>query len=325
MLKIYNQLKDLFEDKLQESVMNVTPNTLYDPIRYMIMLGGKRLRPVLCLMGCRLYSDDCEKAIPAALAIEMFHNFTLIHDDIIDNSPLRRGHPTVFKKWDINTAILSGDVLFAKAFEYISKITVPNFRDIMQVFATTAIQVCEGQRLDMDYERIHDVSMQQYIDLITLKTAVLIANSLKIGSMIVGCSERQLELIYKFGLNAGIVFQLQDDYLDIFADEKSFGKHVGHDIQVSKKTFPFIKTMELLNYGDKEEFYVLYTTPTTNPNEKIDQVKKIYDDLNIHVHVEETIRKYHNKSLEYLFQIDGDLQIKQELEELANSLLMRKN
>lgn len=323
MLSYYHQYLDIFEQELKKLLKFGSPQTLYEPVHYAMSLGGKRLRPVLCLMGCKLYSDDCLQAIPAALAIEMFHNFTLIHDDIIDQAPIRRGSLTVYRKWNINTAILSGDVMFARAFDLVNQIDVPNFKSILDVFTKTAIQVCEGQQLDMDFEHMQDVTMPEYIKMITLKTAVLIAGSLKIGAMIAGCSEEQAEYIYQFGLNTGIVFQLQDDYLDVFADEKNFGKQLGNDIHTGKKTFLFIKAMELLSPGEKEEFYVLYTTPTANPTEKIQQVKKMYIDLHIHDHVEKTMKMYHQKALEYLALLIGNADIKLELEELAQSLLVR--
>jgi len=323
-MKRINELKEKFELALSNEEFISEPIKLYEPIKYTLDLGGKRLRPVLCLLACEMFNGKCADAIPAAIAIEVFHNFTLLHDDIMDNSPIRRGKPTVFKKWNSNIAILSGDVMFAKAYEYVSKIGVADLRPILNVFTDTAIKVCEGQQFDMDYETLDNVSIENYLEMIKLKTAVLIGASLQIGAMVSGADSTQNMLMYDFGVKMGIVFQLQDDILDIYSDEAKFGKKLGTDIRCGKKTYLFLKTLELLNPGEKEEFYVLYTSTDSNEEEKVAAVKKIYDKLDIKHYAVKLMNKYHKESLEILKQLNANKEHINELEELAESMLVRE-
>lgn len=323
-MKTPEEYLEMFEYTLKRESFISDPLKLYEPIQYTLSIGGKRLRPVLCMMGCELHGGECESAMPAAIAIEIFHNFTLVHDDIMDNSPIRRGQPTVFKKWNTNVAILSGDVMFAKAYEYVAKLKVENLREILNIFTDTAIKVCEGQQYDMDYEVLADVGISDYLKMITLKTAVLTGASLKIGALIAGASAEQADLLYNFGLNLGIVFQLQDDLLDVFSDESKFGKKAGSDIRSGKKTYLFLKTLDLLSPGEREEFYVMYTTGHNGEEEKIEQVKKVYEALDIKKHVISLMQEYHNESLNILSQCKGKPDIINQLKSLAESMLVRE-
>lgn len=323
-MKRIKELKEKFELALSNEEFLNEPIRLYEPIKYTLDLGGKRLRPVLCLLACEMFNGKCANAIPAAIAIEVFHNFTLLHDDIMDNSPIRRGQPTVFKKWNSNIAILSGDVMFAKAYEYVSKIEVPDLKPILNIFTDTAIKVCEGQQFDMDYETIDDVSIENYLEMIRLKTAVLIGASLQIGAMVAGAEKKYADLMYDFGVKMGLVFQLQDDILDLYSDEAKFGKKLGTDIRCGKKTYLFLKTLELLNPGEKEEFYVLYTSNHSNEEEKVVAVKKIYDKLDIKQYAVKLMNKYHAESVEILNQLNVKNECVQDLIELAESMLVRE-
>ncbi len=314
----------IFENALKKESFISDPLKLYEPIQYTLSLGGKRLRPILCLMGSELYGSCCEKTMPAAIAVEIFHNFTLVHDDIMDNSPIRRGQPTVFTKWNTNIAILSGDVMFAKAYEYVARIDTENLKPILNIFTDTAIKVCEGQQYDMDYEVISDVGIEDYIKMITLKTACLTAASLKIGAMIGGAPAEEAEALHDFGLYLGIVFQLQDDLLDVFSDVSKFGKKQGADIISGKKTYLFLKTLELLSPGEREEFYVYYTSRHQNEDEKIEYIKKIYENLNIRKHVLSMMRMYHDKSLECLQKCKGNHDVLGQLRILAESMFERE-
>jgi geranylgeranyl diphosphate synthase, type II len=323
-MKTPDQYQEIFETALKRESFISDPLKLYEPIQYTLSLGGKRLRPILCMMGCELYGGKCETTMPAAIAIEIFHNFTLVHDDIMDNSPIRRGQPTVFRKWNTNVAILSGDVMFAKAYEYVAKLNTENLREILNIFTDTAIKVCEGQQYDMDYEVLSNVRIDDYVKMITLKTAVLTGASLKIGALIAGASAEQADLLHNFGLNLGIVFQLQDDLLDVFSDESKFGKKSGSDIRSGKKTYLFLKTLDLLSPGEREEFYVLYTTKGEGDDEKIEHVKKVYETLDIKEHVISLMNEYHRQSLNILNQCTGNPETITQLRHLAESMLVRE-
>jgi len=313
-----------FEEALARESFISDPLKLYEPIQYTLTLGGKRLRPVLCLMGCEMYGGSCDQTMPAAIAMEVFHNFTLVHDDIMDNSPIRRGQPTVFKKWNTNIAILSGDVMFAKAYEFVAKLDTTNLKPILEIFTETAIKVCEGQQYDMDYESKSDVSIDDYLKMISLKTAVLIGASLKIGAIIGGASNEQAQALYDFGMNMGIVFQLQDDLLDVFSDVQKFGKKAGADIRAGKKTYLFLRALEILSPGEREEFYVNYTGNMMPDDEKIEYVKSVYENLNIRKHVIEMMNMYHEKSIQCLEKCNGNTEISQQLKILAESMLERE-
>jgi len=323
MKKLY-YYKEIFENNLHTESFISDPIKLYEPIQYSLSLPAKRLRPVLCLLCSDMYGGDISKSIPAAVAIEIFHNFTLVHDDIMDNSPLRRGMPTVYKKWDTNIAILSGDVMFAKAYEYVAKIDVPNLKPILDIFTQTAIKVCEGQQYDVDYEKMNNITIKDYFKMIELKTAVLIGAAMQIGSIIASVSEAQAKLMYDIGVKMGLVFQLQDDLLDMFSDESVFGKKIGTDIIAGKKTILFLKTLELLSHGEREEFYVYYTGQHHNADEKIEYVKKVYEKLDIKKHVVSLMNELHQEFLHLLNQSEGSKEQLNVLTDFAETLLVRE-
>ena len=233
------------------------PRNLYDPIEYIMSLGGKRMRPILVLMSCDLFDGDISEGMEAALSIEMFHNFTLIHDDIMDSADLRRGKETVHKKWDLNTGILSGDALMIQSNQRLEYYEGKTFKELISLYNKTALEVCEGQQLDMDFETMQQVDLDEYLKMISYKTAVLVGASLKMGAIICGASLEDQNRIYNFGLNLGIAFQLQDDYLDTFGAQ-DFGKKIGGDIVESKKTFLYIKVLELADSKDQEHVLNLY-------------------------------------------------------------------
>ncbi|HEX2394040.1 MAG TPA: polyprenyl synthetase family protein, partial [Bacteroidales bacterium] len=263
------------------------PLNLYEPIKYMLSLEAKRLRPSLVLMGCNVYSENTQPAIYPALAIEVFHNFTLIHDDIMDRSDLRRNHPTVHVKWNPSVAILSGDAMLIKAYELLSHPSIVNLHQILPVFNDTALRVCEGQQFDMDYESCAGITIDEYLQMVEYKTAVLVAAALKIGALTGGASDKDAELLYQFGRNLGIAFQLQDDLLDVFADSSVFGKVTGNDIVSNKKTILLIEALNSANRGMKAELLRWLGKTDFERNEKIRAVKEIYSSL----HLEQLVNK----------------------------------
>ncbi|MBK6344592.1 MAG: polyprenyl synthetase family protein [Bacteroidales bacterium] len=301
------------------------PDGLYQPISYTLGLGGKRLRPLLALISTQLFGGKPEKALPAAIAIEIFHNFTLLHDDIIDQAPLRRGRETVYKKWDINTAILSGDTMFAIAYGELAKSDPEKLPALMKVFTKTAIEVCEGQQYDIDFEKSDDVNIESYINMIRLKTAVLLAASLKIGAIIAGVPEHYAEYIYSFGENIGIAFQLQDDLLDAFGNEALFGKKTGGDIVSNKKTFLYLKALECAGKNETEKLRSLYSNKSQDDHQKIAAVLDIFRQAGIEAYTNTAILEYYNKSMEFLSKLDIDEIALSPLLKLANGMLNRNH
>lgn len=265
---------DYLSDKIIENKKLDEPKNLYNPIHYILQIGGKRLRPITTLMSCDLFGGYLKKALPAALSVEMFHNFTLIHDDIMDKASLRRGKETVHKKWDKSVGILSGDALMILSYQMLEYYNGDEFKKIYALFNKTALQICEGQQYDMDFETRSDVSLNEYIKMISYKTAVLLASSLKTGAIISNANKQDEQLIYDFGYNLGIAFQLQDDYLDVFGTE-GFGKKIGGDIEENKKTFLYLKALELASNKDKEELLNLFKTKEKTEN-KVKKVKQLY-------------------------------------------------
>ncbi|MGB5609216.1 polyprenyl synthetase family protein, partial [Eudoraea sp.] len=265
-----------FNSYLANKLSTKEPHNLYDPIVYIMDLGGKRLRPILTLISADVLGGKYEDALDAALSIEIFHNFSLVHDDIMDAAPLRRGEKTVHKKWDINTGILSGDVMLINSYQYLENYPADLFKSLLKVFSKTAIEVCEGQQYDMDFELSDQVTVPDYLKMITYKTAVLIAAAMKMGAIIARSSEKLQDEIYDYGINLGIAFQLQDDYLDAFGDPENFGKQVGGDIIENKKTFLYIRAMELGTAEEKNELKNLFSIKPQNPQEKILTVKQIF-------------------------------------------------
>jgi geranylgeranyl diphosphate synthase type II len=261
----------------QSLVLKKEPSNLYEPIRYILSLGGKRLRPVLTLMASEVFDTDCKNALAAATAVEVFHNFSLIHDDIMDDAPLRRGNETVHEKWDINTGILSGDAMLILAYQYFEEYEPSIFRELAKLFSKTALEVCEGQQYDVDFETRDDVTIPEYLKMIEYKTAVLVGAAMKMGAIVAQTSEENANLIYDFGLNLGLAFQLQDDYLDAFGDPKTFGKQVGGDIIENKKTYLYLKALEFASEDSRKQLTHLFSIQPDDNTNKIDSVKEIFD------------------------------------------------
>jgi geranylgeranyl diphosphate synthase type II len=280
------------------------PQRLYDPVYYSLGVGGKRIRPILCLMACELFGSNYEEGINAAIGIEIFHNFTLLHDDMMDKADVRRGKPVVHVKWNENIALLSGDAMSVIAYKYICE-TKTNLRQVLEVFSDTALKICEGQQYDMDFETMSEVSEKQYLLMINLKTAVLLAASLKIGAIIAGASEKDQKNIYEFGENLGMAFQLQDDLLDTFGDPDVFGKNIGGDIVANKKTYLLIKALETANKQQKEDLNKWLSLKSFEPAEKVKSIKEIYQNLGIPEYSEQLMNQYFDIAFAKFDQING--------------------
>ncbi|KQM72620.1 isoprenyl synthetase [Pedobacter sp. Leaf216] len=318
------QLQQILDTAIQNLKFPDHPKQLYDPITYIINLGGKRVRPLLVLMATELFGEDANESIHAAMAIEVFHNFTLVHDDIMDNAPLRRGKATVHEKWSTNIAILSGDVMMVEANKNLAKVNSAFLGPVLNTFNATAQGVCEGQQLDMEFEGRDDVSIEEYINMIRLKTAVLLGGALKLGAIIAGASEKDADLIYQFGENIGIAFQLQDDILDVYADPEKFGKQVGGDIIANKKTFLLLKAFELADGETRASLDTWTAYKEFNSQEKIDTVRQVYDTLDIQDIAKESMNNYLNKALAVFAQINVSDEKKSNLLTLTEQLMARE-
>ncbi|MFH0761535.1 MAG: polyprenyl synthetase family protein [Bacteroidota bacterium] len=322
-MKDIRQLQQLIDDEIVRQNRVMEPRELYEPILYTLSNGGKRLRPVFVLMGCQLFSDDVEKAVRPAIGIEMFHNFTLLHDDIMDKAFLRRNLPTVHIKWDVNRAILSGDALAICSNIFISSCDKEVLPDVLRVYNTTALQVCEGQQFDLNFERMDTVTVEEYLNMIRLKTAVLIAGSLEIGALIGGAPAGWSRQVYQLGNSIGMAFQLQDDYLDIFGQADTFGKTIGGDILADKKTFLLIKALEIGNSEQAQTLKRLYSDQDISPDEKIGAVLKIFRELKIDVLTKDKVHEYSNHALNVLREIPVEEERKRELESFTRNLMDR--
>ncbi|MDB5155930.1 MAG: isoprenyl synthetase [Mucilaginibacter sp.] len=300
------------------------PAELYEPIQYILSMGGKRMRPALLLMACDLFGGNVETAVLPALAIEVFHNFTLMHDDIMDNAPLRRGKVTVHERWNKNAAILSGDVMLIQGYKLMMNVEDRLLRVILNIFNDTAIGVCEGQQLDMDFETRDNVRIDEYIYMIRLKTAVVLGGALKIGSIIGGAETRDAELIAEFGENLGLAFQLQDDLLDVYGSPEKFGKQVGGDIISNKKTYLLLKSLELANADQAAELNKWLDAKQFDNQEKVEAVTSIYNDVLVKHHAETTMQTYADKAFEALEKINLPEQNKQYLRNFADGLMVRE-
>ena len=304
-MKSIQELSALIRDELGRLEYPKTPSSLYEPIDYILGLGGKRIRPILVLMAHQLFDKNIEKAISPALAIEVFHNFTLLHDDIMDNAPLRRGQKTVHEKWNNNVAILSGDTMLVQAYQLIAEVDNTIVKQVLAVFSKAAIEVCEGQQWDMDFETQSDVSISNYLKMIEYKTAVLLGAALQIGGITAGASEEEQNHLYAFGSNLGIAFQLKDDLLDAFGDAKTFGKQVGGDIMSNKKTYLYLKAMVLAD-GNQRINLEQYFSTNDFSQLKVDAVKTIFSNLDIPELTTILIRKYHTRAMENLAAINSE-------------------
>lgn len=318
------QLLQTLHARFDKTPYGEHPNELYEPIRYLMSLNGKRFRPLLTLLAAGIYSDNLEDAIKPAMAIEIFHNFTLMHDDIMDNAPLRRGKATVHEKWNANTAILSGDVMLIKAYDHLLDIAPELLRSILARFNQTAAEVCEGQQLDMNFEMRWDVTEAEYIEMIRLKTSVLLGFALELGGMVSGADAESTRLLYTAGEHMGIGFQLKDDLLDVYGDPEKFGKQVGGDIISNKKTFLLIEALSKAEGAVKEELNRWIALETFDKEEKVKAVRGIYDQLGIRQLTEDKISTYFNSGFASLEKLSAATERKQPLLQFAHQLVNRE-
>ena len=318
------QYHQWIEKEVARGKYGKSPETLYEPIRYIMRIGGKRLRPMLTLFGYSLFKDNVKDVVKYAVAVEAFHNFTLMHDDIMDKAPLRRGKATVHKKWNVNTAILSGDVMLVKVYDMFLGLEPTLLPRVLAAFNKCASEVCEGQQWDMEFERLPIVAEREYINMIRLKTSVLIGFSLELGGMLAGASDADCRALRAFGTNIGIGFQLQDDYLDAYADPSKFGKQVGGDIIANKKTFLLIKAQELVRGKDKQALTQWLNAPRFKKQEKVDAVRGIYDRLGIAALTERATNRYFKKGLGDLEMLSCDEARVKELRVFAEKLIARQ-
>ena len=320
-----NAFQKQIEVEIQELFSKLgEPHGLYAPVSYVLSSKGKRIRPALCLAGCALFNRDMTKeAISPAIGLEVFHNFTLLHDDLMDNSDMRRNNQTVHKKWNNNTAILSGDAMMILAYKLVSEAPGNVLKSVLDVFSKTAIEVCEGQQYDMEFELRNDVVEVEYLEMIRLKTAVLLGGSLKIGSIIGNAPENDSQELYDFGCDMGLSFQLQDDWLDVYGNSNDFGKPIGGDIVCNKKTFLLISALNILQGNSRDELMKWLAKEEFDKNEKISAVKNLFDEAEVSKITREKINFYYKNSLKRIGGIKGAVEIKTELEELAHNIIER--
>lgn len=304
-MKSIQELSKLISDELGKIEYPKNPSLLYEPIDYILGLGGKRMRPILVLMAHQLFDKNIEKAISPALAIEVFHNFTLLHDDIMDKAPLRRGQQTVHEKWNANVAILSGDTMLVQAYQLMADVDKSIVKPTLEVFSKAAIEVCEGQQWDMDFETQENVSIDDYLKMIECKTAVLLGAALQIGGITAGAFTQEQEHLYEFGRNMGIAFQLKDDLLDAFGNPETFGKQVGGDIMANKKTYLYLKALALANKNQHSDLVQYFSTNDAS-EAKVEAVKSIFTNLDIHHLTTELMKEYHKKAMLHLDAIESD-------------------
>ena len=308
---------------LKEKISVKEPQNLYEPISYIMNLGGKRLRPALTLLTTDLLKGDYKEALPAALAVEVFHNFSLVHDDIMDDAPLRRGRQTVHEKWDINTGILSGDAMLIMAYDLLSVYDNPEFKVLIDLFNDTSLKVCEGQQYDIDFETREDVTIDEYLKMISYKTAVLIAAALKMGAVIAGSGDKQQKALFNYGMNLGIAFQLQDDFLDAFGDAARFGKQIGGDIIENKKTYLYLKAKELGTKAEKKELADLYSLDPRDPSVKIRVVKDIFQSSGAVDKTREAIVQFTTRAFKELEQLSDYPGAEKTLRDFGEELMSR--
>lgn len=319
--ELHQKIAELFD---QEQFL-FEPVQLYEPIDYALAQGGKRLRPLLVLLSCDMFGGDLRSALKPSIGVELFHNFTLLHDDIMDNASLRRGKSTVHKRWNANVAILSGDTMFVMAYDYISKVPVSCLAETIDLFNDTARKVCEGQQYDMNFETERDVTIGDYLMMIRLKTAVLLACSVKLGAILSGASPEETDKIYRFGDNLGMAFQLQDDLLDVFGDVEKFGKEIGGDIITNKKTYLYLKAFELAQGDDLVRLTNYYRDPMIEPSEKVTRIKELYGKLGIDKMTRELIGFYYDKAISTLNEIKVPESRKKELRQLSQQIINRES
>jgi geranylgeranyl diphosphate synthase type II len=325
-MKTFNEITQLVSAEMGKIDWNKEPRGLYEPIGYVLGMGGKRIRPALTLMACNMFSDDVQPAINPALGLEIFHNFTLLHDDIMDHAEVRRGRKTVHKKWNDNTAILSGDVMQISAYQFIAKAPENQLKRTMDLFSNTAAEICEGQQYDVDFENRDDVKAHEYLEMIRLKTAVLLGCALQIGAWIGGAGEEDAQELYEFGINIGLAFQLKDDLLDVYGDEASFGKKIGGDILANKKTYMLIHALELVKGNDADELkYWINNSDKKHSEEKIKAVTFLFNKLGVKQICEDKMEFFYTKAVANLEKVSVSENNKHELRNLAGILMFRKD
>lgn len=317
------QLSETINRHIGELKFLRNPQGLYDPVTYVLSMGGKRLRPVLMLMAYNLYKEQVSDIFNPATGIEIYHNYTLLHDDLMDRADRRRGRPTVHKVWNDNTAILSGDAMLVLAYQFMAQVPAEHLKEIMNLFSLTALEICEGQQMDMDFEQRMDVSEEEYLEMIRLKTSVLLASSLKIGALLGGASSEDANALYNFGINMGMAFQLKDDFLDVYGDTSTFGKNIGGDILCNKKTYLLIKALEK---ADAEQNNVLkhwLEAKEFDPANKIAAITAVYNQIGIKEYSEAKMAEYNAKALESLQAVRVEEGRKTELKNLLQELMYR--
>lgn len=300
------------------------PYSLYEPIKYVLSMGGKRIRPILMLLGYNLFKDDPEKILMNAIALETYHNYTLLHDDLMDQADLRRGHETVHKKWNANTAILSGDSMLVLAYDRMAQCDEKHLPEVLRLFTTTALEIGEGQQYDMEFENRNDVKEEEYIGMIRLKTSVLLACALKIGAILADASPEDADNLYRFGEQIGLAFQLQDDYLDVYGDTKVFGKEIGGDITSNKKTFMLINAFNHANAEQRKELQKWVDAKDFDRKEKVEAVTRLYNEIGIDKMAQDKIAYYFEQSKKYLDAIHVDAARKSELQQYAQRMMERQ-
>lgn len=318
-----NQYREEFNSYLEQKIQLREPRNLYEPMVYIMNLGGKRLRPVLLLNSTALFNGDTQLAMDAALAIEVFHNFSLVHDDIMDDAPLRRGQTTVHEKWDVNTAILSGDAMLIHSYQLLNNYEPALFKSLTTLLSITAAEVCEGQQYDIDFETSNQITIADYKHMISYKTAVLLGASMKMGAIIAKAEPQDQDAIFNFGNELGMAFQIQDDYLDVFGDPKTFGKQVGGDIVENKKTLLYLKALELLEKEDQIELQKWYSTEVQNEDEKIIKVRELFVKCGAEIAIKNEIENHTNKAFEHLNALGCDDDKKTALHKFAKDLMLR--
>lgn len=323
-MKLLEAFHEQIELELKTLARDREPAGLYEPVTYVLSLGGKRIRPALCMLGCNLYDElKVPESLHPALGLEVFHNFTLLHDDIMDGSEMRRNQPTVHKKWNDNTAILSGDAMMILAYQLISRSPIKVLVPVLELFSQTGLEVCEGQQYDMLFESRNDITEADYIEMIRLKTAVLLGASLKTGAIIGGASPEAAMHLYQFGIEAGISFQLQDDWLDVFGDAATFGKNIGGDIVTNKKTFLLIHALNNLSPAGKKELQLWLSKKEFDREEKVAAVRNLYEDANVSTNAKKRMDAYYQNSLLHLQKAGGSTDVQQELTSFARQLMER--
>ncbi len=315
--------QELISDYFSDLHLTKDPKNLYEPIEYILSLGGKRMRPILTLMATEVFDVDCKKALAAATAIEVFHNFSLVHDDIMDDAPLRRGNETVHEKWNVNTGILSGDAMLILAYQHFEEYEPKIFRELAKLFSKTALEVCEGQQYDVDFETRDDVTIPEYLKMIEYKTAVLVAAAMKMGAIVAETTTENADLIYDFGLNLGLAFQLQDDYLDAFGDPETFGKQVGGDIIENKKTYLYLKAIAFSDENQKNQLMHLFSIHPTDNIDKITSVKEIFNASGASSATQQAIQDFTLKAFETLEKMNISSDKKNMLRTFGENLMNR--